>query len=61
MSSDLFAAVCLVLVLEGLLLFGAPGWWKRMAEQMQALPERSLRTYGGVMAAVGLILLQFVR
>jgi uncharacterized protein YjeT (DUF2065 family) len=61
MSGDLLAALCLVLVLEGLLLFAAPGWWKRVAEQMQALPERSLRTYGGVMAAIGLILLQFVR
>ena len=61
MTQDLLAALCLVLVLEGMLLFGAPGLWKRLAEQMQALPERSLRTYGGVMAALGLILLQFVR
>lgn len=61
MSGDLLAALCLVLVLEGLMLFGAPGWWKRMAEQMQTLPERSLRTYGAVMAVIGLIMLQFVR
>ena len=61
MTQDLLAALCLVLVIEGLLLLGAPGLWKRLAEQMQTLPERSLRTYGGVMAMLGLILLQFVR
>jgi uncharacterized protein YjeT (DUF2065 family) len=61
MSGDLAAALCLVLVLEGLLLFAAPGVWKRVAEQLQAMPERSLRTYGGIMAALGLILLQFAR
>ena len=59
--ADLLAALCLVLVLEGLLLFAAPGAWKRIAEAMQALPERNLRVYGAVMAGAGLILLQFVR
>lgn len=61
MSSDLLAALCLVLVLEGLLLFAAPSAWKRIAEQLQQLPEGNLRLYGGAMAAVGLVLLQFVR
>ena len=61
MTQDLLPALCLVLVLEGLLLFGAPGLWKRLADQLQALPERSLRTYGGVMTVLGLILLQIVR
>lgn len=61
MSQDLLAALCLVLVLEGLFLLGAPAAWKRMAEQMQGLPERSLRRYGAVMAGLGLLLLQFVR
>ena len=31
MSSDDLAALCLVLVLEGLLLFAAPSAWKRIA------------------------------
>jgi uncharacterized protein YjeT (DUF2065 family) len=61
MSTDLMAALCLVLVIEGLMLLSAPGMWKRVAEQLQSLPERNLRTYGGVMAGIGLILLQFVR
>ena len=61
MSADLWAALCLVAVLEGLLLFAAPGAWKRMAERLQELPERNLRLYGGGMVLVGLIALQFVR
>ena len=61
MSRDLLAALCLVLVIEGLLLLGAPSVWKRLAEQLQQLPERSLRVYGGVMAGLGLLLLQLVR
>ena len=61
MSADLWAALCLVLVFEGLFLFAAPGVWKRMAEQLQEQPERSLRYYGGGMILVGLLVLQFVR
>ena len=61
MPGDLLAALCLVLVIEGLLLFAAPGLWKRMAEQLQVQPERGLRIYGGVMVVVGLLVLQAVR
>ena len=35
--SDLWASLCLVAVLEGLLLFAFPAAWKRMAEQMQSM------------------------
>ena len=61
MMGDLLAAACLVLVLEGLLLFGAPRLWKSMAQQLGALSDRDLRLYGGAMAGLGLICLQFVR
>lgn len=61
MPRDLLAALCLVLVLEGLLLFAAPGAWRRVAEQLRELPERSLRIYGAVMLGFGLLMLQFVR
>jgi len=60
-SSQLWAALCLVLVIEGLFLFAAPAGWKRMAEQLQAISNRSLRIYGGVMVGVGLIALQLLR
>ena len=60
MPTDLVAALCLVLVLEGLLVFAAPGAWKRMAEQLQRIDERSLRIVGAGMILVGLIALNFV-
>ena len=60
MSHDLAAALCLVLVLEGLFLFAAPGAWQRMAEQMRQLPPRHLRVIGGVMIGVGVVALKLV-
>lgn len=58
--SELAAALCLVLVLEGLFLFAAPRAWKRMAEQMQQIDPRSLRMIGAAMVVVGLIALKIV-
>lgn len=61
MGRELAAAICLVLVLEGLFLFVAPGAWKRMAEQLQQVDARTLRMIGGGMIGVGLVLLHLVR
>ncbi len=35
---DLIAAVCLMVILEGLLLFAAPEAWRRMVQQMSGMP-----------------------
>jgi uncharacterized protein YjeT (DUF2065 family) len=59
--TDLLAALCLVLVIEGLILLVAPGVWKRMAAQLANTPERALRVGGGVMIVAGLLALQLVR
>lgn len=61
MSQDLLAALCLVLVIEGLVLFAGPGAWKRFAAQVQEIPDRVLRSWGGAMVVLGLVALQFVR
>lgn len=61
MLHDLLAALALVAVLEGLLLFAAPDYWKRMAEQLQQLPVRRLRVIGGVLVVVGVVSLQLLR
>jgi uncharacterized protein len=58
--ANLAAALCLVLVIEGLFLFASPRVWKRMAEQLQQIDERTLRMVGAGMIAVGLIVLQLV-
>jgi uncharacterized protein YjeT (DUF2065 family) len=57
---QLAAALCLVLVLEGLFLFAAPHTWQRMAEQMRQLEPRQLRVIGGVMVAIGVLMLRLV-
>ena len=59
--SDLWAALCLVFVIEGLLLFAAPDFWKRNAAQLLALPPTTLRRIGAGVLAAGLIALYFVR
>ena len=61
MSTELVAALCLVLVLEGLMLFAAPGLWKRAAAQMLERPDLHLRIAGAVMIVAGLVALQLVR
>ncbi len=59
--TDLWAALCLVAVIEGLLLFVSPGAWKRAAAQLLALPDRQVRVIGGVFLAGGLLALYLVR
>lgn len=59
--SDLWAALALVLVIEGLFLFVAPGAWRRMAEQIQALPDAVVRRFGAALVALGLLALYLVR
>jgi uncharacterized protein YjeT (DUF2065 family) len=61
LMQDLFAALCLVAVIEGLLLLLAPDAWKRMALQLLELPSNQLRSCGAGALAVGLLLLWLLR
>ena len=58
---DLWGALCLVAVLEGLFLFAAPGAWKRAAEQLQQMPDEQVRRVGAVVLILGLVALWLVR
>jgi len=58
---DLFAALCLVLVIEGLFLFAAPRTWQQVVEQMRQLEPRQLRVIGGVMVGAGVLVLQLMK
>jgi uncharacterized protein len=58
--ASLGAALCLVLVIEGLFLFASPALWKRLAEHLQQIDERTLRMIGAGMIVAGLVVLQFV-
>jgi uncharacterized protein YjeT (DUF2065 family) len=59
--SDLWAALCLVAVIEGLLLFAAPGAWKRTMAQMLGTPDSQLRGIGGAVLVAGLLALWWLR
>ena len=59
--SDLWAALCLVAVIEGLFLFASLGGWKRAAEQLQNMPDEHVRRVGGIVLILGLVSLWLVR
>ena len=59
--SDLWAAVALYLVLEGLMPFANPGAMKRALAQLSQLDERTLRIVGLVSMIAGAVLLYVVR
>lgn len=60
MPRDLYAALCLVLVIEGLVLFVVPRGWQRMMRDASELDPRSLRLFGAAAMVVGAIVLQWV-
>jgi uncharacterized protein YjeT (DUF2065 family) len=56
----LWIALCLVLVIEGLLPFASPKAWKTMVMQAQGLDERSLRIVGLVLMVLGTLMLYWL-
>ena len=60
MRHELLAALCLVLVLEGVFLFAAPRFWQRMADEARQLGPRRLRIVGAVLMLLGVVLLKLV-
>lgn len=60
MSHDLAAALCLVLVIEGLVLFAAPRGWQTMVREALKMEPGRLRIFGAVAMVAGLLFLQLV-
>lgn len=58
---DLFAALALVLVLEGVFPFVNPAGMRRRLEMVTQLNDGQLRTIGLISMAIGLLLLFFIR
>ncbi len=58
---DLWAALALVLVLEGLIPFISPRGYRSMVQQMAAMPEHMLRNVGLALIVIGLVGLYLVR
>jgi uncharacterized protein YjeT (DUF2065 family) len=59
--SDLFTALALYLVIEGLLPFLSPGAWRRSLELLSRLDDGQLRLFGLSMIVAGLVALVAVR
>jgi uncharacterized protein len=57
-SHELMAALCLVLVIEGLVLFAAPRGWQAMVREALKLEPRMLRVFGVAAMMAGLLMLQ---
>lgn len=57
----LWTALALVLVVEGLLPFLAPGAFRRSMAQVAQMPDRPLRVLGLISMLIGLLLLYGVR
>lgn len=58
---DLWAALCLVAVIEGLFLLLAPSGWRQAVQQLAAQPDGRIRRIGAVIVVLGLISLLMVR
>ncbi|WP_334177769.1 DUF2065 family protein [Pseudoxanthomonas sp.] len=52
--SELWSALCLVTILEGLVLFAIPASWKRAALQLLQLSDGHVRAVGGFILIFGL-------
>jgi uncharacterized protein YjeT (DUF2065 family) len=61
MSNTLFMAVGLVFVLEGLMPFLAPHFWRKAMQQMLLQNDKTLRTFGFVSMLIGLGFVYFFR
>jgi uncharacterized protein YjeT (DUF2065 family) len=59
--NDLFAALALYLVIEGLLPFASPAGWRRSLATISQLSNGQLRAFGLAAILAGLLLLVLVR
>ena len=57
---ELAIAVCLVLVLEGIMPFVAPQRWRKPIEYVAQTDDRSMRIMGLVSMLVGVVLLYLI-
>ena len=59
--NELFSAVALVLVIEGIMPFISPKGWRNTMLQASQLPDKTLRGIGFGSMLVGVILLYLMR
>ena len=59
--SDLFAALALMLMLEGILPFLNPDRYRKMLEMLEQISDTQLRSIGFAIMLVGAVILTLVR
>ena len=59
--TDLFTAVALMLIFEGILPFLNPDRYRKMLEMMEQISNSQLRNMGLVVMAIGAVLLTVIR
>jgi len=60
MARELMAALCLVLVIEGLVLFAAPRGWQATMREAVNMSPRTLRLFGAAAIGIGLVALRLM-
>jgi hypothetical protein len=60
MWTDIATAICLVLVIEGMLPFLSPARWRALAAAMSGVDDRTLRIMGLLSMVLGTALLYLV-
>ena len=59
--NELFTAIALVLVIEGVMPFISPGGWRQTMLQASQLPDKVLRGLGFASMLMGVVLLYLMR
>ncbi|GJM10889.1 MAG: hypothetical protein DHS20C11_31650 [Lysobacteraceae bacterium] len=61
MIIEILSALCLVLVIEGILPFLSPDRYRRMLSEVSAMSDSTLRGFGAAAMIGGALLLYFLR
>lgn len=61
MWESLLTAVCLMMILEGIMPFLYPGKWRRLVATLANVDDKSLRLMGLITMLIGLGVLYLVR
>jgi len=61
MPAEIWMALALVLIIEGLLPFVSPRGYRNTVQQLAELPDQALRLTGLVLIVIGLLLLWWLR
>ncbi|MBT8082143.1 MAG: DUF2065 domain-containing protein [Gammaproteobacteria bacterium] len=61
MATEIFTAIALVLVIEGMLPFVSPQSYRRMVAEISQLGDNQIRNIGLVVMVIGVVILFFVR